>query len=400
LRELLRSSHIASDALLTVADRSTTVKRRIISGHQQMLRLDRETRSPLAAADEARLYTATLAQLDSASLIIISDYGKGVVTRGLCSAIVERARARHIPVLVDPKGRDFTKYVGATGVSPNRAELAAVTLVDSDNLESLYLQGEALRARLGFDFIALTQGELGIALLEPGRISKFPTIAREVFDVSGAGDTVIAVLGAAMSANLHLHDAVQLANLAAGIVIGKVGTSAVNREELLAGLEQYNRLGTGKLALADEIVRRVNAWRQAGDRVVFTNGCFDILHVGHVSLLEYAKHQGNRLVVGLNSDSSVRRLKGINRPVAGEQERARVLAALSSVDAVVLFDDDTPLSLINSIRPEVLVKGGDYNESEIVGAPQVRSWGGRVAIFPLVNGFSTTAMLKKASQPG
>ncbi len=257
-------------------------------------------------------------------------------------------------------------------------------------------------ADLALDFLVVTLGERGIRLFDGRGHRDFPAVAREVFDVSGAGDSVIATLAAGMVGGLDLDDAISLANLSAGVVVGKVGTTPITAPALLEAMrfqglaEQLN-----KVCDADELARRIAGWRAAGERVVFTNGCYDLLHVGHVTLLAQARREGDRLVVGLNSDRSVRALKGPSRPVVTEGDRAQVIAALASVDAVTLFDDETPMRLIEAVRPDVLVKGGDYAESQVVGADFVKESGGRVVLVPLVEGRSTTGMIAAgASGPG
>lgn len=389
---------ICIEGVVAFNDRATTVKTRVIGGHQQMLRLDSEDGGALSEGHIRRLLQAINSQFDNPiSVVILSDYGKGVLSNFLCQEIIRLSRLKGIPVLVDPKGCDYRKYAGATAIAPNRAELARVTTTPVEDLETLFEQGETLRSALGLDFITLTLSELGIALLEPAGRLRFPALAREVFDVSGAGDTVIATMAASLTAGLHLHDTVQLANLAAGIVVGKLGTAPITREELLAALTLEREQGANKICPQGELLNRVARWRIAGERIVFTNGCFDILHAGHVNLLYSARREGDRLIVGLNTDRSVTLLKGPTRPVVREHERAKVLAALASVDAVALFDETTPLHLIKLIRPDVLVKGGDYTEDQVVGSAEVHSWGGKVTLVPLMEGQSTTEVIRRAA---
>jgi D-beta-D-heptose 7-phosphate kinase/D-beta-D-heptose 1-phosphate adenosyltransferase len=399
LLALLQECDVATQAVIASKDRQTTVKTRIMGGHQQMLRMDMEESSSVSDSCAGRLLDALSAEFDQhVSVVVLSDYGKGMLSPLVCRELIGRARQQNIAVLVDPKGLDYGKYAGATGISPNRGELARATGIAVEDLDRLLQAGEKLRSALGLEFIALTLSELGIALLESAGVSQFPAFAREVFDVSGAGDTVIATLAASVAAGVPLHDAISLANLAAGIVVRKLGTVPVTREELLAALMAEGEQGTGKIfCSSSELLNRVARWRIAGERIVFTNGCFDILHAGHVSLLQRARREGDRLIVGLNTDRSVAALKGPTRPLIGEQERAHVLAALAAVDAVMLFDDDTPLKLIRTIRPEVLVKGGDYLENQVVGAAEVRSWNGRVAILPLLPGLSTSELIRRAA---
>jgi D-beta-D-heptose 7-phosphate kinase/D-beta-D-heptose 1-phosphate adenosyltransferase len=300
-------------------------------------------------------------------------------------------------VLVDPKNPSFARYRGATVMCPNRKELSAATGEPSSDLDRLLAAGQAMLAPLGAKAMAVTLGEKGIAVLRADSRVHAPAVARQVYDVSGAGDTVIAVLALAMACGVEMETAVQVANIAAGIVVSKVGTVPIQRDELLGALpKEIVPSADDKLLPLDGLLTRVACWRSAGQRMVFTNGCFDILHVGHISLLEQARRQGDRLIVALNSDGSVRCVKGPPRPIVGQSERAKILAALSAVDAVVIFDESTPMKLIEAIRPDVLVKGGDYTQENVIGAREVRAWGGRVELIPLVEGVSTTRLLAKS----
>jgi D-beta-D-heptose 7-phosphate kinase/D-beta-D-heptose 1-phosphate adenosyltransferase len=400
LLHLLSQAGIDTAAVKTLPGRPTVTKTRIIGGHHQMLRLDVEDLTPVPDAALTEI-TAKFepALSEGLAAVVLSDYKKGALAAPLCQEVIGSARRRGIPVLVDPKGRAYTKYSGATGLSPNRLELAEVTGVPPTNLNALLAAGGELRRTLELEFLAVTLGEQGIALLEPSQARHFPAMAREVFEVSGAGDTVIATMAAGLVAGLDRADTIRLANLAAGIVVGKSGTVPVERTELLDLLSSHPRVReVEKVCSLETLVQRAAAWRARRERIVFTNGCFDILHAGHVTYLEAARQEGHRLVVGLNSDPSVRALKGTSRPIMREADRARLLAALACVDAVVLFDEDTPLNLILALRPDVLVKGGDYREEDVVGAPQVESWGGRVLCLPLVEGLSTTTIINRISR--
>lgn len=395
--ECMQTDRVNTAAVLVDPERATTEKTRIIGGHQQILRLDREEMEPLAPPLRESLAKLLAPQIHLSSVIVLSDYAKGVLGEEICQFVIREAGRHSIPVLVDPKGDDYTRYQGATMLSPNRAEIAAATHSPSGDLGRVFESAEALRESLGVEFLAITLGELGMAILEPGSIYRCPARVREVFDVSGAGDTVMAVWAAGMAAGLDRHDCANLANVAAGIVISKLGTTAVSRHELLAALSDQKRsASTAKICTLEQLQMQVAGWRARGERIVFTNGCFDLVHVGHIALLERAKLEGNRLIVALNSDASVRSLKGPARPIVGEYERAQVLASLAAVDAVILFDEETPLKLITSLYPDVLVKGGDYREHEVVGADEVSSWGGKVVLVPLVEGQSTTHLLTKA----
>jgi D-beta-D-heptose 7-phosphate kinase / D-beta-D-heptose 1-phosphate adenosyltransferase len=399
LAQLLAGSGVES-RLTPVAGHPTTTKLRILSGRQQMLRLDMERTDGYPDEACAALLTAAEAALEGADAVVLSDYAKGVLSEAVCQRVIHAARRRGVPVLVDPKHKDLRRYRGATTICPNRSELAAATGIAAQNQEALLAAGQRLAAELDVEYLTATLSEKGIAVLRPDSRMIAPAQARQVFDVSGAGDTVIATLALGISSGLEIETAVQLANVAAGIVVGKVGTVPVSRDELLTGLTPEIGLHAQEKVLAlDHLKVRAAAWRSAGEKIVFTNGCFDLLHIGHVTLLEDARRAGDRLVVGINSDASVRGLKGPARPIVGERERARILAALAAVDAVVVFAEPTPLELIVALRPDVIVKGGDYDESTVVGAQEVRSWGGHVKIVPIVEGFSTTRLIAKASVP-
>jgi D-beta-D-heptose 7-phosphate kinase/D-beta-D-heptose 1-phosphate adenosyltransferase len=397
LLELLQTSGIATTAVISTPDRPTTCKTRILAGRQQMLRLDIEKAGDLSLELKSLLLSGIDTHFADSSAIILSDYGKGLLSDSVCQTIIRRARELSIPTFVDPKGLHYEKYAGCDVISPNRMELVAATSTDYSDLELLLQKGQRLRSDLGVGRLVVTLGDLGISLLEPSGIHHFPALAREVFDVSGAGDTVIATMGAAIATGLDLHDGIRLANLAAGIVIRKLGTVPISRDELLAGLASDGEASQAeKICSFEMLLKRVAHWRQASQRIVFTNGCFDLLHVGHLAVLERAKREGDCLVVALNTDRSARALKGPSRPVISEDARARLVAALPCVDAVVLFDDETPMNLIRALRPDVLVKGGDYTEEEVVGANEMKSWGGKVTLVPVVGDASTTAILKRA----
>jgi D-beta-D-heptose 7-phosphate kinase/D-beta-D-heptose 1-phosphate adenosyltransferase len=385
--------------------RPTTVKTRVLGGHQQMLRLDVEETHDATTAAVEQLLAAILPAIAARAYaaIILSDYAKGVLTPHVCQMIIHAARAQHVPVLVDPKGHDYAKYRGATLLSPNRTELAMATGVSSQDVDALIQGGQQLRASLELRCLTFTRSEQGITLIEADAIQHDPACAREVFDVSGAGDTVIATLAAGMAAGLSHMDSVRLANIAAGIVVGKVGTVPIAQNELWHELHQLMHAPetpsanstADKICNLDIVLQRVALWRAQGEHIVFTNGCFDLLHVGHVTYLEQARREGQRLIVGLNTDDSVRRIKGTSRPINSQADRARVLAALMATDAVVLFSEDTPLNLLNAIRPDVYVKGADYTEAQLVEAPVVKAWGGRVALMPLVAGQSSSQLIEK-----
>ena len=331
--------------------------------------------------------------------MILSDYAKGALTEQMCSAVIRAARLAGVPVLADPKTPDFGKYSGATTVCPNLGELASATGVAAHKTEELLAAAQGLIVEHELKFLTVTMSEKGISVVRKEGVYHSPARAREVFDVSGAGDTVIATLAAGLAGGLQVTTAVELANLAAGIVVGKVGTVPIAQHELIAALTPSSGLAAGEKILdLERMVMRVAEWRAAGETIVFTNGCFDLLHVGHITLLESCRRFGSKLVLGLNADDSICRLKGPTRPIVGERERARVMAALAAVDAVVLFAEDTPLELIRALKPNVLVKGGDYTVETVVGHEDVIAQGGRVEIIPTVEGFSTTNIVKKLAE--
>jgi D-beta-D-heptose 7-phosphate kinase/D-beta-D-heptose 1-phosphate adenosyltransferase len=399
LQELLAARSI-KPCLVATPGRPTVAKLRILSGHQQIMRLDTESRTTFSADDYRRLLGQAYGALEGCRVVVLSDYAKGTLSEEVCQAVIREALRRKIPVLVDPKCRTFARYKGATAICPNRKELAAATAEPGDKLTTLLDAGQAMLSPLELQFMAVTLGEKGIAVLRQRDQLRVPAVVRQVFDVSGAGDTVIAVLALAVACGVPLEIAARLANIAAGIVVGKVGTVPITREELTGVLSELEPPAMEEKVLPlDQVLARVTMWKSNGERVVFTNGCFDILHIGHIRLLEEARRKGDRLVVGLNSDASVRELKGPLRPIVSEGERARILAALSAVDAVLLFDESTPLRLIEAIRPDILVKGGDYTEELVVGAREVRAWGGRLELIPLVEGISTTRLIAAAAAP-
>lgn len=397
LIDALAGLGIDTAAIVRTPQHPTITKTRIFGGHQQMMRLDREHRSAFDDTVGAELLDRIMRLVEQRpAAIVFSDYAKGVLDTGLCRTVIDRARALDIPLLVDPKGRDYTKYSGATALTPNKRETAEACGVEPGDDAALLEAAARLKARLELEFLAVTRGEEGISLLENDTGTYIPAAAKQVFDVSGAGDTVIATLTAGLMHGLSHREALELANIAAGIVVGKVGTVPIERAELLAELVSQNTAGQAdKICTLDALRARVAQWRAQQQRIVFTNGCFDLLHAGHVTYLEAARKTGDRLILGLNTDRSVRALKGPSRPVIHEADRARVLAALEAVDAVILFDEDTPLRLIDAIRPDIIAKGSDYREDQVVGGREVKSWGGRVALIDIVPGRSTSNIIKK-----
>ena len=335
-----------------------------------------------------------------AAVIVLSDYGKGVLTPELMRALIDAGKAQNKPVVVDPKGKDFSRYRGATVMTPNRAELAAATGLPVGTEEEIAAAAKKLIAECALESLLVTRGPDGMSLFaRDGEPTHLPAEAREVFDVSGAGDTVVAMLAAALAAGVALPDAARLANVAAGIVVGKTGTAVATADEVFTALHTQDLLADeNKVAAHDEALARVERWRKDGLVIGFTNGVFDLLHPGHVTLLSQAKAACDRLVVGLNSDASVKRLKGPTRPVQNESARSAVLASLAAVDLVTIFGEDTPLALIEQIRPDVLVKGSDYTIATVVGADVVQRHGGRVILAELLPGHSTTGTIAKLAK--
>ena len=396
-KDSLRKNSIEPHFIAT-ADFPTITKTRILSGQQQMLRLDFERTGERDSAAYEQLVEKVWDLMPGRDALVLSDYAKGTLTAEVCQQLISAAREQGIPVLVDPKSADFSRYRGATTLCPNLSELARATRIEAGDMDGLLAAAEGMVTALDLEFLTATLSEKGIALVRPGNRYIAPAQARQVFDVSGAGDTVMAVLALCLSSDLLPETAVQLANVAAGIVVGKVGTVPVEKHELLAALSPQIALNAENRVLTrDELVQRVALWKANGERVVFTNGCFDLLHIGHITLLEQARRCGDKLIVAINSDASVSRLKGPTRPIVSERERARVLAALAAVDAVVVFDEPTPLEVILAVQPQVLVKGGDYKIETMVGAAEMQSWGGEVKIVPLVEGFSTTRLIEKGA---
>ncbi|WP_447894779.1 bifunctional D-glycero-beta-D-manno-heptose-7-phosphate kinase/D-glycero-beta-D-manno-heptose 1-phosphate adenylyltransferase HldE [Vreelandella sp. GE22] len=387
LREQLASANVSTH--FQVSPRLPTItKLRVMSRNQQLIRLDFE--QSLAGVETDDLLGQVDGALDDVEVMILSDYGKGTLNQ--VERLIAMARARGKRVLIDPKGTDFTRYRGASLITPNLAEFEAVVGVcESD--EALERRGEALRAELELDALLITRSEKGMTLIRKDHPAlHLPTRAQEVFDVTGAGDTVIALMGLALAAGSELPDAMMLANLGAGLVVAKPGTATLSVEELSSA--QYgDKPAEFGVTECEALVKAVRAANQRGERVVMTNGCFDILHAGHVSYLEQAKRLGDRLIVAVNDDASIRRLKGARRPINPLERRMQVLAGLGAVDWVVPFSEDTPAALIETVLPNILVKGGDYRPEEIAGSTAVLENGGEVKVLGFEDGVSTSAMI-------
>ena len=372
-----------------IASQPTIVKLRVMSRHQQLLRMDFEE---LFKTDTVALTASVDSQLDGIKVLVLSDYGKGALKNH--QELIQAARARNIPVLADPKGKDFAIYRGASLITPNLSEFETIVGRCSDEAE-LVAKGAELMQQLELGALLVTRGEHGMTLLRPGHPAlHLPARAREVFDVTGAGDTVISTLAASIAAGEELPQAVALANLAAGIVVGKLGTAAISAPELRRAVQREQGSERGVLSL-EQLLTSIEDARAHGEKIVFTNGCFDILHAGHVTYLEQARAQGDRLVLAVNDDASVSRLKGPGRPINSVDRRMAVLAGLGAVDWVVSFSEDTPENLLLAVKPDVLVKGGDYGVEQVVGADIVKAYGGEVRVLGLVENSSTTAIVNK-----
>jgi D-beta-D-heptose 7-phosphate kinase/D-beta-D-heptose 1-phosphate adenosyltransferase len=380
--------------LLVQGGRTTTLKTRYIAQGQHLIRADREETIALPEKLAERLVRIASDAMAATSLTVLSDYRKGVLGADVAPRLIAAAKKLGRRVIVDPKGRDYSRYAGADIVTPNRRELAEATGLSVDSEHGIVAAAQVLLQRHGFGAVLVTRAEDGMSLITPEAIRHYPGEAPEVFDVSGAGDTVVATLAAALAVNVPLFEAARLANIAGGIVVGKVGTAVARPNDLLSAIIPVTG-ALKKVVTPASAAEAAERWRSRGYRVGFTNGCFDLLHPGHVHLLEQCRAMCDRLIVGMNADVSVKRLKGASRPVNGEAARAAVLASLASVDLVCVFEDDTPLALLNLIRPDLLVKGADYTHATVVGAKEVESWGGKVALAELLPGHSTTATVAR-----
>ncbi len=394
LQSRLNAAGVYCDFLLS-DDKPTITKLRVISQHQQLIRLDFE--QMFGGSELAGLVPKVESLLDGNQALILSDYGKGALD-GI-SNLIELAHTRNIPIVVDPKGSDFEKYRGATIVTPNLNEFESA-VGHCANEEELVRRGLALLAELELQALLITRGEHGMTLLRPDSAElHLPAQAQEVFDVTGAGDTVISVLAASLASGDSLAESTALANLAAGLVVGKLGTAAISGPELRRAMLEEQGSGRGIMS-SDQLQIAVQDAREHGEKIVFTNGCFDIIHAGHVGYLSEAKQFGNRLIVAINEDLSVRRLKGAGRPINPLERRMAVLAGLEAVDWVVSFAEDTPENLLEVLRPEVLVKGGDYSLEQVVGGSFVQDYGGEVKVLEFLDDCSTSAMMEKMQEVG
>lgn len=387
---------IDTRAIFPDPDRRTSRKTRVVAAHQQIVRIDRESREALPAYVEQQLCYWITAHVCEYSVVVLSDYNKGVLTPAVIAAAVTAATAAGIAVLVDPKGTDYIRYSGATLLTPNRKEAEAASGIAITDTASLARAAAVIMGSAGLPHLLITRSEEGMTLFsQAGEMVHIPTVAREVFDVSGAGDTVLAALAIGIAAGFSMIEAARLANVAAGIAVGKLGTSVVTPQEIIDAVSLTHKDSHSKIKSLEVLISLIAAEKKRGKRIVFTNGCFDLLHAGHVKYLQKARNLGDLLVLGLNSDASVRRLKGSKRPLIDQDERAHLLAALDCIDYVVVFDEDTPLELITALGPHILAKGGDYTLDGVVGRDVVESYGGRVELITFVDGKSTTHIIER-----
>ena len=394
LKSLLEKIDVPTSNLVVENNRKTSKKSRLIASQQQVLRYDMESIDDINENSHKQIIQTLEKNIDKYSSIILSDYGKGVLTTNLTKEIIKIANKNNIKVLVDPKGKDYSKYKGSYTLTPNKKEAMEATNIDIKDESSLIEALKSLKTQCELEVSLITLSEQGIAIFDDELTIK-PTVAREVYDVTGAGDTVIASIAFALGNNLDIKDAIYFANLAAGVVVGKIGSATTTLDEIYEyeySLHKSN--STSHIKTFDEIKTLSSKLHSQGKKIVFTNGCFDILHVGHVKYLEVAKSYGDVLILGLNADSSVRKLKGPTRPINTQDDRAYILASLESVDYVVIFEEETPYELIKLIKPHVLVKGGDYEGKEVVG----QDIADELKLVQFVDGKSTTNTIKRIQE--
>jgi len=391
LKEMFKKIDVNIENLVVEKGRNTSKKSRIIASQQQVVRYDKESTNDITEQSQQQIVKNFKASINSYDVVLLSDYGKGVLTTTLTRQLIDIANAHAKRVLVDPKGEDYTKYSGAYLLTPNKKEAIEASKINIKDEATLLEAITKLKRQCALDVGLITLSEDGIAIYDD-ELRVHPTVAREVYDVTGAGDTVIASLGFALSSGYDIDKAVKFANLAAGVVVGKIGSATATLNEIIEYESSLNKsTSDSHIKSFDEIASLSQELHRRGKKVVFTNGCFDILHVGHVKYLEEAKSYGDVLILGLNSDESVRRLKGPTRPVNTEDDRAYILASLEAVDYVVKFYDDTPYELIKAVQPHILVKGGDYEGKEVVG----QDIADELRLVNFIEGKSTTKTIAK-----
>lgn len=392
--QLLQKINIKCDGVKKFENRPTTNKIRVIAHSQQILRIDRENKKPVDDEEEKEIIDYLISTIPLMDGIICSDYLKGFLTSNILRVIITNSKKNNKLIFVDPKGRDYSKYRGASILTPNEHE---IELASAERGKDNYNMGNAaknLMNHVQLDSLLVTRGKDGMCLFESGKEPLYiPTEAREVFDVTGAGDTVIAVFAMSVLSGLNFHDAAIVANKAAGVVVGKVGTAIIQKDNLKSILEEDILRPAQNILHLTELKQIVSQAKTYGKTVVFTNGCFDIIHGGHIEYLQKAGNLGDLLIVGLNSDSSVKKLKGEGRPLKTEQERANILAALKYIDYIIIFSDKTPENMIRELKPDIIVKGSDYTVDQVVGKEIVEEYGGRVELVPIVQGLSTSALV-------
>ena len=388
IQSQLGKKGVVKEGLITQKGRRTSKKSRVLATHQQIVRFDSESKEDISKEAQDDIILRVGIVLDFYDILLLSDYGKGVLTDDLTKKLIALAKKKNKPVLVDPKGSDYSKYKGATAITPNKKEATEATKLPIIDEESLKEVGFKLKNSLELEYTIITLSEDGMAIFGK-EMTKIPTVAKEVYDVTGAGDTVLAALGYALAGKLKIEDAVSFANSAAAVVVGKLGSATATLEEISRYEHSLSKANAGdKIKNKDEIVKFLNKNKKV---TVFTNGCFDILHIGHVKYLEIAKSFGDILIVGLNSDDSVKRLKGKDRPVNCQDDRAYILAGLEAVDFVVIFEEDTPYELIKALQPDILVKGGGYAGKEVVGSDIAKE----VRLVNFIEGKSTSSVIER-----
>ncbi|MBM4273207.1 MAG: D-glycero-beta-D-manno-heptose-7-phosphate kinase [Deltaproteobacteria bacterium] len=401
LRQELARLGVSDEGLFVDPQRRTSRKTRVMAGSQQVVRIDRETRSPVSAQVAASAREYLEARIPALDALVLSDYGKGALTPSFLQELIGHARNRGLPVVVDPKGADYSRYAGATVITPNRKEAQQAVGRNLENWEDLAAAGRDLRRRLSLDFLLITLGAEGMALFDREEsVVHLPARAREVFDVSGAGDTVAAVMALALAQWQDPLLAAALANIAAGVVVGKVGAAPIFRSELEQELGRQGARLEEKIVGLEELSLRISHLQAQGKKVVFTNGCFDLLHGGHIKFLEDSRNLGDALVVAVDTDESVRRLKGPGRPIIGASQRLRILAALEAVDWVTLFESDQLPEILTRLKPDILTKGSNYPEDAVAGRETVQAYGGEVRLVPVTEAVSVSGLINRIRGEG
>ena len=391
LKDLLAAINVSNEYLITQKDRVTSKKSRIIAAHQQVVRFDRESSNEINSKSEKAIINIFQKIVGNYDAILLSDYGKGLFTFDLTQSIITIANNNNKKVLVDPKGLDYSKYKGAFLLTPNKKEASEATNIDIKDKKTLKKAIILLKEQCNLALSLITLSEEGVAIFD-NELRIYPTAAREVFDVTGAGDTVLASLGFALASNNEIDEAIKFANLASGVVVGKIGSATASINEIIEYESSLNKSSSDiHIKTIDEISSIVNELKNKDRKIVFTNGCFDILHLGHIKYLEIARDLGDVLILGLNSDKSVKRIKGENRPINNQNDRAYILASLEVVDYVVIFDEDTPINLISLIQPDILAKGGDYDGQKVVGQDIAKE----LKLINFIDGRSTTKTIEK-----